>query len=57
MRVFWPAAEAAQVDYECLRTAALAGELPDTMVAARSPGAVSQRSSPGRPPSRCSRPE
>jgi len=35
MRVFWPAAEASQVDYECLRAAALAGELPDTMVAAR----------------------
>ena len=35
MRAFWPAAEAAQADYEALRAAALAGETPDSLVAER----------------------
>ena len=35
MRAFWPAGEAAQADYETLRTAALAGEVPDSLIAAR----------------------
>ncbi len=35
MRAFWPAGEAAQVDYETLRATALHGDLPDTLVAAR----------------------
>ncbi len=35
MRVFWPAGEAAQADYEALRTAALTGDIPDSLVAAR----------------------
>ena len=35
MRAFWPASEAAQADYEALRTAALKGQVPDSLVAAR----------------------
>ncbi|MCA1676465.1 MAG: hypothetical protein LC799_31265 [Actinobacteria bacterium] len=35
MRAFWPAAEAAQADYEALRAAVLADETPDSLVAAR----------------------
>ncbi len=35
MRAFWPAAEAAQADYEALRAAVLADETPETLVAAR----------------------
>ena len=35
MRAFWPAAEAAQADYEALRAAVLAEEAPESLVAAR----------------------
>lgn len=35
MRAFWPAAEAAQVDYEALRAAVLAGAAPVGPAAAR----------------------
>ncbi len=35
MRAFWPAAEAAQADYEALRAAVLADETPDSLIAAR----------------------
>jgi hypothetical protein len=35
VRAFWPAAEAAQADYEALRAAVLADETPDSLVAAR----------------------
>lgn len=35
MRTFWPAAEAAQADYETLRRAILDGNPPGSLVAAR----------------------
>lgn len=35
MRTFWPAGEAAQADYEALRTEALAGDVSDSLIAAR----------------------
>ncbi|MGH9012244.1 MAG: hypothetical protein ACRDYF_20735 [Acidimicrobiia bacterium] len=35
MRALWPPAEAAQVDYEALRSAVLDGQTPDEFVAAR----------------------
>jgi hypothetical protein len=35
MKAFWPPAEAAQVDYEELRAAALEGQLPASVAAAR----------------------
>ena len=35
MRTFWPAAEAAQADYETLRQAALAGDEPSSIAASR----------------------
>lgn len=35
MRAFWPAADAAQTDYEALRTAVLGGGAPQSLVAAR----------------------
>ena len=39
-RVFWPPAEAAQADYETLRSCVLqAGRLPAGLAAARSPAA------------------
>jgi hypothetical protein len=39
-RVFWPPAEAAQADYEMLRTGVLAtGQLPAGLAAAGSPAA------------------
>lgn len=34
-RVFWPTGEAAQADYETLRSLALAGTIPATVAAAR----------------------
>ena len=35
MRTFWPAAEAAQADYETLRTAVMRGDVLDSLMAAR----------------------
>jgi len=35
VRAFWPATEAAQADYEALRSAVLGGEAPESLVAAR----------------------